>query len=220
MDGEDLEQGFEQLNLLAKSEYHADLTQLLRESDAARSAIRVGRLVGVLLKEPFATRTDSTSPSTGTAAYTSWSLKNEEDFNIQQETWQYKTLERIRTDLSLNGMTVYQLAEYAQNEKGFFGYVAQVLCKYICGDKALRRKIADKLKAANASGYKLPQVTPETIIGAGGLSLGAILVQHIPLLGMVGAPVIAAIVVIIYTLGITAFCTWTKNLRTGDFESN
>jgi hypothetical protein len=32
---------------------------------------------------------------------------------------------------------------------------------------------------------------------------------------MVGVPVIAAVVVILYTLGVDAFCQWTTNLRTG-----
>jgi len=55
---------------------------------------------------------------------------------------------------------------------------------------------------------------PEGIVGAGGLTLGVYLVQPVPILGMVGAPVIAAVVVILYTLGVNAFCQWSESVRT------
>jgi hypothetical protein len=48
-------------------------------------------------------------------------------------------------------------------------------------------------------------------VAAGGTALGTLLVQSVPVLGMVGAPVIAAIVVMLYAVGIDAFCKWVKS---------
>jgi hypothetical protein len=83
------------------------------------------------------------------------------------------------------------------------------LHKYICGDEAIRKKVKDAIKASLKMEGQLNTLTPEAIVGAGGLTLWVYLVQSVPALGMVGAPVIAGIVVILYVLGVKAFCQWS-----------
>jgi hypothetical protein len=61
-------------------------------------------------------------------------------------------------------------------------------------------------------------MTPERIVGAGGLSLGVYLVQHVPVLGYAGAPVVAGTIVVLYVLGVEAFCEKYRNPREGASE--
>jgi hypothetical protein len=116
-------------------------------------------------------------------------------------------------------MSVYQLAEDAQDETGFFGYFARTLRKYICDDPEIRKKVESVIGQAKGD-KNIPAITPELVVGSGGLALGAYMVQTIPILGLVGVPVIAAVVVILYTLGVNAFCEWSANLRTDEDEKH
>src|SRR5262249_48638374 len=113
-------------------------------------------------------------------------------------------------------LTPYQLAVMAHHESGFFGLYARSLRKYICGNKEIRKKVEDSFRAYSRMGGTLKTPTPEGIVGAGGLTLGVYLVQHIPMLGMAGAPVIAGIVLMLYVLGVDAFCAWSDGLTTDE----
>ena len=115
---------------------------------------------------------------------------------------------------------VYSLALDAQYETGFFGYLARNIRRYICGDEKIRKTVENSIREASGGKKKIPKITPELIVGTGGLTLGTYLVQSIPVLGVAGAPVIAAVVVVIYTLGVDAFCEWSSNLRTDKDEKN
>jgi hypothetical protein len=221
MDSNVVAAGFRELNLLAETEYHQSLSDVLAENDKAKVAERLGRLVGVLIKEPFADAHDLSSPSRRTAAYRSWQLKNAADFDAIAATnpWQYQLFDRIRIELAPS-ITTYELAKDAQSESGFFGLYARTLKKYICGDKEVRKKVDDAFKAYTKMGGSLKAPTPEGLVGTGGLTLGVYLVQAVPALGMAGAPVIAAVVLIIYVLGINAFCQWSDHLQTSETEKH
>jgi hypothetical protein len=214
-----LRQGLAELDQLSTLEYHESLSEVLSDPVLDDSAARVGRLVGVVLKEPFATVHTRSQPSFNSKAFREWELVDEASFDaVLRATWQYPVLETMRLDLALNAphfasMSTYRFALDAHHESGFFGAFAESVRKYICGDKEIRKKVSDALKAAGRTGSKLPPITPETVVTAGGLALGVFLVQAIPLLGIVGAPVIAALLLILYTLGIDAFCSWSRGGR-------
>jgi hypothetical protein len=227
VDEKALKRGFVELEKLAKSEYHESLNDIAQDPDPQHTAIRLGRLVGVMLKQPFAEVQKLAEPSYRTGAYRAYNLVDAKDFGqpLRIQTWQYQVLERMRSDFSskdnyIARLSIYKFAEHARDEVGFFGFLAQDVRGYICGDKKIRKKVDDAIKAASNSGTKLPRLTPEVIIGAGGLTLGGYLVQTVPILGLAGAPVIAALVLILYTLGVNAFCKWSKSLRTDQDEKH
>lgn len=228
MDKETIERGFRELDQLSLAEYRETLAEVLTDKlPKGDRAVRLGRLVGVLLKQPFADPETLTHPSFPSGAYRAWRLVDAEKFKLRATTtWQYRVLERMQQELSfeerhLAHYSLYQFAVDAQHERGFFTFFALTLRKYICGDKTIRKKVEEAVGAlGKAGGAKMPPITPEAIVGAGGLILGVYLVQKIPILGMVGAPVVAAAVVILYTLGVDAFCDWSANLRTAEYEEN
>ena len=227
MDVEALQRGFVDLDQLSQAEYRETLAEIVRDPVRERRSIRLGRLVGVLLKQPFAEPKILAHPSSRTSAYRAWHLVDSSKFEkCSRDTWQLQALERMHQELSLREShyahySLYGFAVDAQHERGFFALFALTLRKYICGDRKIRKKVEDALKAlGKAGGPKVPPITPEAIVAAGGLGLGVYLVQEIPILGMVGAPVIAAVVVILYTLGVDAFCEWSERLRTEEDEKN
>jgi hypothetical protein len=209
-----LKEGFAELDQLARAEYKKSLIELLHDQDSQRSAERVGRLVGVLIKEPFAKPEVLAQPSTRTAAYRAWNLVEKSDFEEQFRSpiWQCKTLEMMQQEIGFQS-SPYEFAQYLHYESGFFGGIATSLRKYICGDKKIRAKVKKALKAVPGIGTAIEGFTPETAVGAGGLSLGSYLVHAIPILGISAPAVAAAVVVILYTLGLDAFCAWSDTLR-------
>jgi hypothetical protein len=219
MEEKEIAEGFQQLNELSLEEYREPLGRLIQETDPERGALRLGRLIGVMLKEPFAQPVSRQQPSHRTGAFREWHLLNQDYFEQKPSTtWQLVALNELKREIAkedprVAGMvSLYAFAQDAHHETGFFGYFAQGLKKYICGDKKIRAKIASAIKKMKKAG--VPNVTPEGIVVAGGLSLGVYLVHVVPMLGFMGAPVIAGIVLILYTLGVDAFCKWSGSLRT------
>lgn len=228
MDTEELEEGMRRLHALALAEYHQELAQVAFDSDEQHAAARLGRLVGVMLKEPFATPREVDSPSYRTGAYRAWDLvMSPEDFQTPQRvaTWQYGTLEALRLELTaehpyLADWSAYRFAVEAQREKGFFGYFAQAIRRYICGDPVVRARLREAIEEARKGGVSVSETNPEVLVASSGAALGAYMVDIVPILGFVGVPVLAALVLILYRLGVEGFCGWSNSLRTDEDEKH
>jgi hypothetical protein len=129
MDEAAIAESLARLDSLAVDEYRMPLSEVVADDDATRSTARLGRLVGILLKEPFAVPTPREQPSGVTGAHRSWLLLGEDAFNDpeRQRTWQYKTLEMVRSDLEsepefafFEDWGVWDFADYAGTERAFF----------------------------------------------------------------------------------------------------
>jgi hypothetical protein len=221
MEATELEQSLRQLDALARLEYHESLAEIVTragDSDEKR-LLRLGRLLGVTLKAPFAIWKALDVPSPFSGAYRAWDLKGEGAFEDRQarSSWEYKTLEALRSNpdvidsLGWQPASVYALAETAQSERGFFWYIAMSCRRYLCRDPKLRTRIEREVQGMKRAGVDLKNVTPELIVASGGFTIGTTLVQSIPALGIMGAPVIAGVVFIVYSIGIDAFCRWATD---------
>ncbi|WP_193371365.1 hypothetical protein [Pelagibius marinus] len=220
MDVEELERSLYELNNLAQEEYRASLADIVSQTDDDEDVrlLRIGRLLGVSLKEPFARGKFVDKQSLATRAYREWKLKPESEFENAKarNTWQYKALEHLRVDpnvvKNLGGEinSVYMLVATAQSERGLWWFLATSCRGYICRNPKLRAEIKEQIEQTRRAGLDLRNITPETIVASGGLTMGAILVDNIPILGIMGAPVIAGFVFIIFSIGLDAFCRWSK----------
>jgi hypothetical protein len=219
LDTDDLTEEFRKLDSLAKDEYRLSLADIFTDSDTHKTAERLVRLVGVLIKEPFADPQVLASPSARTGAYRTWLLKTRDAFNgvAATDPPQYELLKEFAKEyIFAEGFSdkekIYRVAHDAQHESGFFSLYAVLLRRYICGDKEVRKKFDDAFKGFASMGGPKKAPTPEGLVGASGLALGVYLVQTLPALGMAGAPAIAAVVLIIYKLGVETFCEWSKDV--------
>lgn len=210
---EQMQEGLAVLNSLAQEEYHEDLDSIL--ADTARTQeerlLRVGRLVGVVLKEPFATAVPIDPTTSFTGAYRGWQLDGGTFAEPEkQTTWQYGVLESLREE-EVWPQTVYEFAGYLQNEGGFFECLVNSTRKYICGDPALRQKIDAEVKASLPGGGTVP------LAAMGTMELANILVHYVPWLAVAGAPLIAGLclwlVLYIRRIGTDAFCDWSKQFQ-------
>lgn len=222
MNASEIEGGLRELGELAVDEYHESIGEVLAGPNAAT---RLGRLIGILIKQPMADPVNLDTPSHRTRAYRAWNLKNNDDFRAAKagDEWQFRLLDQIRVELApevpyIGQMTTYELANFAQDELGFFGLFGQSVRKYLCGDPDMRRKVDLAFSDVTRTNGKIKVPTPEALVGAGGLTLGTYLVQAVPVLGVAGAPVIAGLVLLVYLLGMDAFCVWLAQIRTDEDE--
>jgi hypothetical protein len=212
----ELKQGLQKLDDLAVADYHEPLTKVASADNPKAVFDRVGRLVGVTLKEPFAEPKELARPSPYTGSYRGWELVPNRfaDPDVQSK-WQYRTLEallREEPESGYDAVSVEHLAMRAQHERGFFGYLARSAAKYIFGNTALRAQIDKSIADAKAHGFTTKHLAPDVLVQAGGLTLATILIANIPILAVVGAPVIAGFVVVLYSIGSDAFCQYMLDL--------
>lgn len=217
-----MEKGQAVLNDLAEQEYGQDLDSVLTETTRTQDErlVRVGRLLGVVLKEPFAVP-GSPPMKSETGARRAWQVPND-DYTVfdtvldvtGKHPWQYNVLEVLRIEYPEQRgwlpLTVGQLASDLQHERGFFACLAASTRKYICGDQVLKQKIDADLKASQPRGG----VGQFTIVA---LSTGIadMLVHHVPALAAGGTsamPIVSGLVLVIFVkskgIGIDAFCSW------------
>jgi hypothetical protein len=218
MNTKELKQGLQKLNRLAKADYHKPLTVVASAKNPKTVFDRVGRLVGVTLKEPFAKPKKLARRSRVTRSYREWNLvPNRLSKPRVQSKWQYRTLEALLLEQPKTGKhpvsSVGELADYAYYERAFFGLLAQSAAKYICGNPALRAQIDKSIADAKAQGFTTKRLAPDVLVQAGGLALATILIAHIPILAVADAPVIAGFVVVLYSIGSDAFCRYVHPIR-------
>jgi hypothetical protein len=109
---------------------------------------RIGRLIGVTLKEPFAEPVLVEAPSSFTHAYREWHLdRSRFETDSAKRTWQYSALGALRSESEPCQVTPYdaedlvQFAEYLHHERGFFQCLGVSLKNYICGDPKVRKDV-------------------------------------------------------------------------------
>lgn len=108
-------------------------------------------------------------------------------------------------------LTLPAMALALKRERNFSAYLFRSVQGYICGNAKIRAKVKRNVNAARKAGVGLRLQDPEVIVGAGGLALGSYLISVVPILGYVGAPIIAGLVLLLYTIGIDAFCEWAAS---------
>jgi hypothetical protein len=210
MEKKELVAGFKKLDELSKGDYRKSLQQLVAEVPQEEAVTKLTRLIGVSLKEPFAYPIQLEAPSGHSRAYRTWALVEstfEDTPRSASKNWQYRTLEYL-TGEGYRYSNVKQLAVDLHHEQGFFHCLARSAQKYVCRDLKFRKQIEQKVKEGKAAGFDVKVFTPEQLIQAGGVALASLLITHVPVLGLVGAPVIAGFVLLLYSIGSDAFCQW------------
>jgi len=212
MNKKELLTGLQELDELSRGDYRQPLGDLVAKTPDTEAIGKVSRLIGVSLKLPFAQPVDLDFPSFSSNSYRAWELLPETlDLPSKKKSWQYRTLEYLQQGSGYS--SVKSLAIDAHHERGFFRCLADSVQKYICADPKLRKQIEKSVKKGAASGFNVRVFTPEQLVQAGGVALASLLITHIPVLGLVGAPVIAGLVLLLYSIGVDAFCQWVKDSR-------
>jgi hypothetical protein len=210
MNKKELLDGLKELDELSQGDYRQSLGDLVEKAPDLEAVGRLSRLIGVSLKLPFAEPVELDFPSVTSHAYRAWELIPARlDRPMNSSLWQARTLVYLWQGSAYSSWQ--SLAIDAHHERGFFRCLAQSVQKYICADPKFRKKIETSIKKGAASGFNVKVFTPEQLVQAGGVALASLLITHVPVLGLVGAPVIAGLVLLLYSIGIDAFCQWLKS---------
>jgi hypothetical protein len=213
---------------LMNDEYHVTLDDFLASANLTDQEVllKVGRLVGVLLKEPFAEKIEGDPVVSYTGAYNRWEIKPEYSFdsggfeqNVNSnekltKLWQYGVLDSMKQEMGFPsvGYLVYE----AHYERGFFSYLSLSISKYICGNKEIKKAVEAAKKEAGIS----QRLTPEAILGSTGTIIAAELIKEVSWLSVAAAPIITGLVIIIGTIGIDAYCKWSEQYHQSKIEEN
>jgi hypothetical protein len=205
----------QELDKLSHEEYRKSLAEIAASGDEKKRLDRLGRLVGVVMKKPFATEYYSDTPSPHTEAYRGWEL-NEAAFRNETalSSWQAQALAAIRQDKHVIDTLGYQIADIedlartAQYERGWFSFLVVACREYLCNPQ-VRQKIDGQVQAARQAGFDVRD--PNTLVGTGAGAIGTILVQNVPILRLVnqdrtGVQVIVLLTIIVSNVGVNAFC--------------
>jgi hypothetical protein len=206
-------EGVGTLSALSRDDYRMDLRELLSDPERTdeERLMRVGRLMGVALKQPFSSSHPLDPSLSRTGAFRAWDLRDDLLQNpLAPTTWQYALMDKLKNE---DGHTsVESLAWSAFHEAGFFYYLKESFRAYVCGDPVLRDKLdqsAAELQGRSGPGQLL---SPHALLGAGGTMMATTLVQAIPWLTLASAPILAGFVVIVGTIGVDAFCRWSAQV--------
>jgi len=209
-----LAQGLKELTDLSSKEYEIPIGKLFEQPIKDPNAFEVqrfGRLIGITLKQPYSKPHKAASENTPLKSHRVWELLPV-DFSLpnQQGTWQYKIIDCLRQEGGFNDVESFVLT--AHHEAGFFYFLIRSCHKYICGNDDLQKKIKDSIDTVQNSGGIGQVITPKGIIGAGAMNLASYLIEAISWLTPAASPIIVGLIIVISSIGLDTFCSWSKSL--------
>jgi hypothetical protein len=185
-----------------------DVTASLDEEHGP-SRLYYGRLLGIMIKEPFSeVRSDPELRD----AKRRWELVPERlKEKTAQATWQFQLISRLQTESLGYAVESYPdvdtMVQEVKRETGFFWHLLRSLRKYTCGDPEFSKELKKKVDELRRSGTAA--TLPSASIAA---TLASFLVAHVPWLGIASAPIIAGVVLLLWQIGVDAFCSWSEQI--------
>jgi hypothetical protein len=206
----------EAIDRLSRAHYRGmTAAELLGRLDTPLGQRQYARLLGVMLKEPFA---DSVQrpPSESTKAVIAlrWK-KNEVLKQLAPGTWQFSTMRAL---IDAEGTRPPLTDEQALGELTYYKYetslakfVLQAFRQRICGDTTASKVLTAAIAEARKAGVSL--TTPTTArLSVGLASTVAVSVASLmpSAVAAVGAPVIGGIALLLIQVGVDGFCAWSR----------
>jgi hypothetical protein len=200
-----MEEGVNQLNQLAESEYGLNLSSVVKYPDR----FYFGRLLGIMIKEPFS-EVQPYPEFPGTKRR--WEIVTERlDEPSARETWQFRLIEQLQKESVEYGEENYPsidaMVERVKSESGLFWHLVRSIRKYICNDPKFARELSQKMDGLRQAG--VAATLPSASIAA---SLATTVAVQIPWLGIASAPVITGVVILLWNIGSDAFCSWSAEI--------
>lgn len=218
-EAEALRQGVQLLGKLAAEEYHStSLDELLGELPTEKGKLRFMRLLGVMLKEPFA-ESVATEPSEATGAYRAWQWRPDKILAEQADAeWQYQTLQGIYKDrrgqpADEKPVPAADLRQFLECEgvfeKRLSLHLLDAMQKHLCGNAEAVKAVEEALAKAKLQGGSLVNPMPASVIPGVGVGVCALVATSLPHAALLG-PIAGGVTVLILNIGLSGFCSWVK----------
>ncbi len=196
------------LERFAIEEYGLGLDALLADPDRTEDErlVRIARLMGVIVKEPFAEPHAADPEHTQTGTRREWELDGRLLETPEAATnWQYAALAELGTESGQSSVKAF--AEAAHYELGLFKFMARSLRDRICGEPNVARHVDAAVGEVRNNRFNLS--VEQTLTSASAASLAGYIALAVPWLGGPASPLVAAVVLILATGGLSKFCDWT-----------
>jgi hypothetical protein len=205
-----------ELNAIAERHYGRSLADILGDVNDPLSKRQFARLLGVVVKLPFAMQIER-PPSKSTNAKIA--LKWMDDATIRptaSETWQFKFIQALISDE--RGQPISEDKAFAelthfQYESSLGKFLFQAFRNRICGDQQISKSMREAIEQAKKAGVRVaaPNVAGLSVGAASTISV-AIATHLNPAIAAVGAPVIGVLALLILQIGVDGFCLWSRSV--------
>lgn len=202
-----LEEGWAELDSLSREEYGVSLLDVLKESDELLSFNRVGRVIAVSIKYPFAQSFpyDPELPSNWAKTKRAWEIREPVAMQtICDHRIQFELLTQVAVDWK---RPIEFLAEF-----NIFHWLCKRLRPVVCGEaKSLENaeKIAKDVKKA---GTDVTLFSLNQLLGAASVTIATYLVQSVTVLSG-SAPLVTGVTLLALCFGQRKLCKLLTNFE-------
>lgn len=202
------------LDALSSRHYKQNLKALLAYVETPKGRRQYARLLGVMLKEPFAEEVArAPSKSTGAVIGLRWK-ENDELRKIAPNTWQFRFMRELLSEdrgQRLSEDEAFGMLTYYKYESSLGKFVFEAFRDRICGDARTSKAVRDAIAQAKKAGVSLTNPNTAALsVGAASLVAVTVAAHMSPMLAAVGAPVIGGVALLILQIGVDGFCRWTR----------
>jgi hypothetical protein len=218
-----------ELDSLAKSHYHLSGQQLLERLNTDEGRLQYARLLGVMIKKPFAAEALRSEPSPATKSYVNLVWKDRGSFANASQSWQFRCIKGLATNFEdvaeiSDQQAVTFLEDEGRTETNLGKSLFKAFHDGICGDPKASKAVSEAIKKAKEQGIAV--VEPS----AAGISVGIASVVSLALatvlpvtLAAGAAPVLGGIALFLLQTGVRGFCDWSgqasEKLRSAEEET-
>lgn len=206
------------LDLVTRRHYERSdgLAGLLTEVDTPLGRRQFSRLLGVMVKAPFADERPR-PPSDSTHAV--FGLDWKDDAALRQIApghWQFEFMRALMSEeqgVPLAEANAFEALTQFKYESSLGKFIFQAFRKRICGDPKTSKVVRDALASAKKSGVKLMDPTTANIAVGLASTVAVAVASVLPAtIAAVGAPVIGAIALLLLQVGVDGFCEWSRQV--------
>jgi hypothetical protein len=205
---------------ISQRHYGIPFARLLAEADTPLGRRQFARLMGVVVKEPFATE-KSRRPSGSTHARIGLEWKPDREIASEAPgTWQLEFVRELtREDKGRELSEAEAISElmYFKYETSLGKFIFQAFRNRLCGDPKASAVVRSALKEARKAGVNLVEPTAANIsVGVASVIAVAIASVLTPALAAVASPVIGGIALLVMQVGLDGFCSWSGEVIEAD----
>ena len=208
---------FEALKSISDRHYNLTLDELLASVDTPKGRRQYARLIGVLVKEPFANEVArKPSKSTGAVFALHWKENAELRQAASSSNWQFEFMRALMGEergKTLSDDEAFGELTYYKYESSLGKFIFEAFRDRICVDPKTSKALRDALAKAGKQGVKIMDPTTANL-SVGAASLVAVAVASLlpATIAAVGAPVIGGVTLLILQIGLDGFCRWTRQV--------
>jgi hypothetical protein len=201
------------LDQLSRKHYGETLGDLLQEVDTPLGRLRYARLLGVMVKAPFAEEVVR-RPARATGAVVALRWKTDQEIrSIAPGTWQFEFMRELlseQKDGKATDADAFSQLTYYKYESTLGKFLLEAFRDRICGDARTTKAVREAIIQAKKTGVRLTDPTAAGLSVATATFVATAVAHLLPTaLAFTGGPLVGTIALLLMQVGIDGFCRWS-----------